>query len=236
MISSLTVSDLVSVSGGVRSSWVWIWTLCSTSTPSSLKSCCKLISLLCIFHQRSYFKCLCFFLSQRHPAWRGQVRAHRRRPLGHGESRQGAEEHCAGLRAQSGNTRCEQGGEGGSNAEWERFYMGIMEMIPLTYLTADSQIVTWMTHHFDCIVFADYITSEHRSMMETAYVYGSKYQFILITGGPVLKHLGYVSFTFTLLFSQTFNVCHTKSFHWLCLSLPQCEWIVSLVSGVVPPL
>ncbi|KAM6957953.1 thioredoxin domain-containing protein 16 [Tautogolabrus adspersus] len=33
-------------------------------------------------------------------------------------------------------------------------------------------------------------TQEHRSMMETAYVYGSKYQFILITGGPVLKHLG----------------------------------------------
>ncbi|XP_008299682.1 thioredoxin domain-containing protein 16 isoform X2 [Stegastes partitus] len=33
-------------------------------------------------------------------------------------------------------------------------------------------------------------TQEHRSMMETAYVYGSRYQFILITGGPVLKHLG----------------------------------------------
>ncbi|KAM9327633.1 thioredoxin domain-containing protein 16 [Pholidichthys leucotaenia] len=33
-------------------------------------------------------------------------------------------------------------------------------------------------------------TQEHRSMMEAAYVYGSKYQFILITGGPVLKHLG----------------------------------------------
>ncbi|KAL6115481.1 txndc16 [Pungitius sinensis] len=33
-------------------------------------------------------------------------------------------------------------------------------------------------------------TQEHRSMMETAYVYGSKYQFILITGGPVLNHLG----------------------------------------------
>ncbi|XP_041834281.1 thioredoxin domain-containing protein 16 [Melanotaenia boesemani] len=33
-------------------------------------------------------------------------------------------------------------------------------------------------------------TLEHRSMMETAYVYGSKYQFILITGGPVLKQLG----------------------------------------------
>ncbi|KAF3706348.1 Thioredoxin domain-containing protein 16 Precursor [Channa argus] len=33
-------------------------------------------------------------------------------------------------------------------------------------------------------------TEEHRSMMETAYVYGSKYQFILITGGPVLKQLG----------------------------------------------
>ncbi|XP_057686436.1 thioredoxin domain-containing protein 16 isoform X2 [Corythoichthys intestinalis] len=33
-------------------------------------------------------------------------------------------------------------------------------------------------------------TQEHRSVMETAYVYGSKYQFILITGGPVLKRLG----------------------------------------------
>lgn len=33
---------------------------------------------------------------------------------------------------------------------------------------------------------------EHRSTMETAYVYGAKYQFILITGGPVLKQLGYV--------------------------------------------
>ncbi|XP_068165175.1 thioredoxin domain-containing protein 16 [Antennarius striatus] len=33
-------------------------------------------------------------------------------------------------------------------------------------------------------------TQEHRSLMETAYVYGSKYQFILITGGPVLKNLG----------------------------------------------
>ncbi|XP_022602210.1 thioredoxin domain-containing protein 16 [Seriola dumerili] len=33
-------------------------------------------------------------------------------------------------------------------------------------------------------------TQEHRSLMETAYVYGTKYQFILITGGPVLKHLG----------------------------------------------
>ncbi|KAK2856789.1 hypothetical protein Q5P01_005524 [Channa striata] len=33
-------------------------------------------------------------------------------------------------------------------------------------------------------------TQEHRSMMETAYVYGSKYQFILITGGPVLQQLG----------------------------------------------
>ncbi|XP_056286944.1 thioredoxin domain-containing protein 16 isoform X2 [Pseudoliparis swirei] len=33
-------------------------------------------------------------------------------------------------------------------------------------------------------------SQEHRSMMETAYVYGSKYQFGLITGGPVLNHLG----------------------------------------------
>ncbi|KAJ0009289.1 hypothetical protein NQD34_000991 [Periophthalmus magnuspinnatus] len=36
-------------------------------------------------------------------------------------------------------------------------------------------------------------TREHRSIMETAFVYGSKYQFILITGGPVLKHLGLVT-------------------------------------------
>uniref|UniRef100_A0A3B5R6P8 Thioredoxin domain containing 16 n=1 Tax=Xiphophorus maculatus TaxID=8083 RepID=A0A3B5R6P8_XIPMA len=40
-------------------------------------------------------------------------------------------------------------------------------------------------------------TQEHRSLMETAYVYGSKYQFILITGGPVLKQLGYVLFFFS---------------------------------------
>ncbi|KAM8873462.1 thioredoxin domain-containing protein 16 isoform 1-T1 [Synchiropus picturatus] len=33
-------------------------------------------------------------------------------------------------------------------------------------------------------------TQEHRSLMETAYVYGSTYKFILITGGPVLRHLG----------------------------------------------
>uniref|UniRef100_A0A3Q3EH36 Thioredoxin domain containing 16 n=1 Tax=Kryptolebias marmoratus TaxID=37003 RepID=A0A3Q3EH36_KRYMA len=30
-------------------------------------------------------------------------------------------------------------------------------------------------------------TQDHRSLMETAYVYSSKHQFILITGGPVLK-------------------------------------------------
>ncbi|KAM9820664.1 thioredoxin domain-containing protein 16 [Neosynchiropus ocellatus] len=33
-------------------------------------------------------------------------------------------------------------------------------------------------------------TQEHRSLMETAYVYGATYKFILITGGPVLRHLG----------------------------------------------
>ncbi|XP_037552257.1 thioredoxin domain-containing protein 16 [Nematolebias whitei] len=32
-------------------------------------------------------------------------------------------------------------------------------------------------------------TRDHRSLMEMAYVYGSKYQFVLITGGPVLKQL-----------------------------------------------
>ncbi|XP_017292811.1 thioredoxin domain-containing protein 16 [Kryptolebias marmoratus] len=32
-------------------------------------------------------------------------------------------------------------------------------------------------------------TQDHRSLMETAYVYSSKHQFILITGGPVLKQL-----------------------------------------------
>uniref|UniRef100_H3BX08 Thioredoxin domain containing 16 n=1 Tax=Tetraodon nigroviridis TaxID=99883 RepID=H3BX08_TETNG len=31
---------------------------------------------------------------------------------------------------------------------------------------------------------------EHRSLMETAYAYGSKHQFVLVTGGPVLKDLG----------------------------------------------
>lgn len=34
------------------------------------------------------------------------------------------------------------------------------------------------------------ITKEHRSLLETAYAYGSKHQFVLITGGPVLKYLG----------------------------------------------
>ncbi|XP_028857829.1 thioredoxin domain-containing protein 16 [Denticeps clupeoides] len=31
---------------------------------------------------------------------------------------------------------------------------------------------------------------EHRALMEAAFVYGTKYQFVLTTGGPVLKHLG----------------------------------------------
>lgn len=33
-------------------------------------------------------------------------------------------------------------------------------------------------------------------------MYGSKYQFILITGGPVLKHLGYVLFGLSLCTEQ----------------------------------
>ncbi|XP_062303219.1 thioredoxin domain-containing protein 16 isoform X1 [Osmerus eperlanus] len=31
---------------------------------------------------------------------------------------------------------------------------------------------------------------EHRALMETAFVYGAKYQFVLTTGGPVLEHMG----------------------------------------------
>ncbi|XP_031436395.1 thioredoxin domain-containing protein 16 isoform X2 [Clupea harengus] len=31
---------------------------------------------------------------------------------------------------------------------------------------------------------------EHRALMETAFVYGAKFQFVLTTGGPVLKHMG----------------------------------------------
>ncbi|XP_006632551.3 thioredoxin domain-containing protein 16 isoform X1 [Lepisosteus oculatus] len=31
---------------------------------------------------------------------------------------------------------------------------------------------------------------EHRAVMETAFVYGAKYQFVLTTGGTVLEHLG----------------------------------------------
>ncbi|KAL0969854.1 hypothetical protein UPYG_G00233260 [Umbra pygmaea] len=31
---------------------------------------------------------------------------------------------------------------------------------------------------------------EHRALMETAFVYGAKYQFVLTTGGPVLKNMG----------------------------------------------
>uniref|UniRef100_A0A667X906 Thioredoxin domain containing 16 n=1 Tax=Myripristis murdjan TaxID=586833 RepID=A0A667X906_9TELE len=33
-------------------------------------------------------------------------------------------------------------------------------------------------------------TQEHRALMETVFVYGAKYQFILTTGGPILEHLG----------------------------------------------
>ncbi|KAF7664167.1 hypothetical protein LDENG_00187100 [Lucifuga dentata] len=33
-------------------------------------------------------------------------------------------------------------------------------------------------------------TQEHRSLMETAFVYGAKYQFIFTTGGPILEDLG----------------------------------------------
>lgn len=45
-----------------------------------------------------------------------------------------------------------------------------------------------------------HVVKEHRSFMETAYAYGSKYQFILITGGPVLKYLGWVLFFFLIYF------------------------------------
>uniref|UniRef100_A0A3Q3FKH0 Thioredoxin domain containing 16 n=1 Tax=Labrus bergylta TaxID=56723 RepID=A0A3Q3FKH0_9LABR len=45
----------------------------------------------------------------------------------------------------------------------------------------------------DTVFDVNSIVSEHRSMMETAYVYGSKYQFILITGGP-LSHSSQVWF------------------------------------------
>ncbi|KAM4602145.1 thioredoxin domain-containing protein 16 [Polymixia lowei] len=33
-------------------------------------------------------------------------------------------------------------------------------------------------------------TQEHRALMETVFVYGAKYQFILTTGGSILEHLG----------------------------------------------
>lgn len=46
-------------------------------------------------------------------------------------------------------------------------------------------------------------------MMETAYVYGSKHQFILITGGPVLSHLGSVVLSFSLFWIMYQIVFHT---------------------------
>ncbi|XP_056157101.1 thioredoxin domain-containing protein 16 [Lampris incognitus] len=33
-------------------------------------------------------------------------------------------------------------------------------------------------------------TQEHRALMETVFVHGAKYQFILTNGGPILEHLG----------------------------------------------
>ncbi len=60
-----------------------------------------------------------FFLFQRHPAWRGQVRPHRRRPPGHGEGGQREEGHGAGLRPQSGNTRWDKDGDDTNKCWWK---------------------------------------------------------------------------------------------------------------------
>ncbi|KAG9328480.1 hypothetical protein JZ751_013562, partial [Albula glossodonta] len=34
------------------------------------------------------------------------------------------------------------------------------------------------------------VLPEHRAVMETTFVYGAKYQFVLTTGGSMLKHMG----------------------------------------------
>lgn len=72
-----------------------------------------------------------------------------------------------------------------------------------------------MKNIINCNVCAYCVTEEHRSMMETAYVYGSKYQFILITGGPVLRHLEYV---LVFLFLSPMRIKFV--FHIFYLSLP----------------
>lgn len=71
-------------------------------------------------------------------------------------------------------------------------------------LVSDGSDFLTCADQISCIVCADCVISDHRSMMETAYVYGSKYQFILITGGPVLKQLGFVYFWFPLMWVINF--------------------------------
>lgn len=35
-----------------------------------------------------------------------------------------------------------------------------------------------------------YFWAEHRALMEAAFVYGGKYQFVQTTGAPLLKYMG----------------------------------------------
>lgn len=63
------------------------------------------------------------------------------------------------------------------------------------------------------------LPKEHRSLMETAYAYGSIYQFVLTPAGPVLKYLGYVLFSP----QKTEMNCNCRNRNcifsvWLCFS------------------
>lgn len=138
-------------------------------------------------------------LLQCHFARRGQVCPHGHRPHDHGEGSQGQEGHCAGLRPQSGNPR----------------YGEDVGCIFALWLVVAHDWSTLITNPINSMLSVDCITSEHRSLMETAYAYGSKYQFILITGGPVLKYLGWV---FYLLISIWFKLNKFRS-NTHCFSL-----------------
>lgn len=119
----------------------------------------------------------CFAALQCHFARRSQVRPHGQWPHDPGEDSQREEGHCAGVRPQSGNSRY---GEEWENIQEIQCALKTGWMMDGLYSDLNDE---W------AIVL---ITKEHRSLMETAYAYGSKHQFILITGGPVLKYLGYV--------------------------------------------
>lgn len=112
-------------------------------------------------------------LLQCYSAWRGQVCPYGQRPHDHGEDSQREEGHCAGVRPWSGNPRYVKNGR----MLWKCYVSGY-------FWWCTDCTLTGMMYGFVLI------TKEHRSLLETAYAYGSKHQFVLITGGPVLKYLG----------------------------------------------